>query len=125
LGPGLWCLPGGRANPGEGFLECGLRELSEEVGAVHELELINTAGPFKDTLYMGKFDIHLLHYRWLGGNIVLSAEHVDFAWVGPDRYCQYDVVPGTDEDLAYLRVWPIETLNMALLPARLKPDCLD
>lgn len=93
--------------------------MHEEIGTDHALELLASAGPFRDSFDGGIYRIDLFHYRWRRGRIELNGEHTDYAWVSQESYRHYQVMAGVDEDLAYLRLWPISALNHEMLPARL------
>ena len=116
LGPGLWGFPAGHIEPNETPADCSIRELLEEIGSNHVVELVKQFGPVSDSFYGGVYRIYLYHYRWLEGEITLNHEHTDFAWVGREQYRHYDVMDGMDEDLRYLNIWPIEYLNEDKLP---------
>ena len=117
LGPGLWGFSAGHIDPGEMPAACSIRELQEEIGPQHRIELINTIGPIRDTCYGGIYQIYLYHYRWLSGVIQLNHEHTEYAWVGKQDFKTYQVMDGIDEDLLYLNVWPRNNLNQDKLPA--------
>jgi 8-oxo-dGTP pyrophosphatase MutT (NUDIX family) len=116
LGPGLWGFPAGHIEPGETAAECAIRELEEEIGTDFDRDLIAKLGPLRDSFYGGVFEIHLFHWRWLGGQITLNREHTAYAWVGRDDYFHYPVMDGIDEDIFYLGIWPVDFLNPAKLP---------
>ena len=117
LGPGLWGFPAGHIEPGETPATCSIRELQEEIGQQHRIELINTIGPIRDTCYGGIYQIYLYHYRWLSGAIHLNHEHTEYAWVDKLNFKTYQVMDGIDEDLLYLNIWPRSYLNQDKLPA--------
>lgn len=117
LGPGLWGFSAGHIEPGESPRDCSLRELREEIGDNHEIELVNTIGPVRDTFYGGAFIIYLFQYRWHSGEIRLNHEHTDYAWVNRQHYKNYEVMDGIDEDLLYLNIWPRKYLNEGKLPS--------
>lgn len=117
LGPGQWGFPAGHIETNESPEQCALRELREEIGDRFEAKLIRTFGPVQDTLYGGKYEIHLFHHRWLGGEVRLNHEHTEFAWVSKEDFKKYDAMNGVDEDILYLNIWPREFLRADRLPA--------
>lgn len=119
LGPGRWGLPAGKIEPGESAQAAALREMREEIGPGHVVELERYVGPFRDTYYGGRYEIHLFHYRWRAGEIVLNEEHTAHAWVAPEDYLDYDVMDGIDEDIAIIGFWPRRFLDPARIPAHL------
>ena len=120
LGPDCWGFPAGHIEPGETPRECMEREAREEIGPDHEVELIATAGPVRDFHYGGKFEIHLFHYRWERGRIILNDEHTDFMWVAREDFRGLDVMDGIDEDLVLLDVWPRRFLRTERLPPAMR-----
>ena len=116
LAPGQWGFPAGHREDGETPEQCAARELREEIGADHHVRLKRVLGPIRDTLYGGIYEIHLFHQRWLGGTITLNHEHTDHAWVSKERFRDYDVMNGIDEDILYLGIWPREYLREEKLP---------
>lgn len=116
LGPGLWGFPAGHIEADETPDECAIRELQEEIGTDHSIELVNKIGPIKDTFYGGIYRIFLYHFRWLDGVIMLNHEHTDYAWVNKEDFRTYDVMDGIDEDLFYFDIWPRKYLNKDKLP---------
>lgn len=116
LGPGLWGLPAGHIEPGESPWDCAQRELREEIGTAHRLRLVKCLGPIRDRLYGGRYEVHLFHLRWEGGEVILNREHTAAAWVGAEDYRRYPVMDGIDEDLLYLGIWPRSVLNEDKLP---------
>ena len=120
LGPGLWGLPAGKIEPGETPAEAALREMEEEIGPGHETRLVRYLGPLRDTYYGGIYEIHLFHRHWLAGDVRLNHEHSAFAWVSPERFRDYPVMDGIDEDIALLGLWPQRWLNPARIPPALR-----
>ena len=116
LGPGKWGFPAGHMENDETPDACSIRELREEIGADHTLELLRRIGPVADSFYGGIYEIHLYHYRWLGGNIILNHEHTEYAWVAKEVFRDYDVMDGIDEDIHYFGIWPRNYLNPDKLP---------
>ena len=122
LGPDRWGFPAGKIEPGETPEAAAMREMAEEIGPEHEVELTRYVGPFRDTYYGGQFEIHLFQFNWTGGTVVLNHEHTEYAWVGRREFRDYEVMDGIDEDIAILGIWPLQFLNAARLPAHLQHD---
>lgn len=119
LGPDQWGLPAGKIEPGESAEAAAWREMREEIGDDHDVELLRYVGPFRDTYYGGRFEIHLFQHRWHGGEIALNHEHTNYAWVSREDYRQYPVMDGIDEDIAILGFWPKRYLDASRIPAHL------
>lgn len=115
IAPSQWGFPAGHIEAGESPHECAEREMNEEIGTDHRLDLLCSLGPVRDTFYGGRFEIHLFHYRWHGGSIALNEEHTAFRWVGPDEFSQLDVMLGVEQDIVLLDIWPASMFE----PARL------
>ncbi len=116
LAPGLWGFPAGHQEANESPEQCALRELREEIGRDHKVTPVRNLGPIRDTLYGGIYEIHLFHQHWLAGTITLNHEHTDHAWVSKERFRNYDVMNGIDEDILYLGIWPRKFLREEKLP---------
>ncbi len=116
LAPGLWGFPAGHQEANESPEQCALRELREEIGRDHKVTPVRNLGPIRDTLYGGIYEIHLFHQHWLSGTITLNHEHTDHTWVSKERFRDYDVMNGIDEDILYLGIWPREFLREEKLP---------
>lgn len=102
MGPLLWGFPGGHIEAHESPLDCAWRELHEEIGPDNQVELLKTAGPFRDKYYGGRYEAHLFLYRWQRGRIELDHEHVAYSWVPLDELKDYDLMPGIEADLDHL-----------------------
>jgi 8-oxo-dGTP pyrophosphatase MutT (NUDIX family) len=70
-GQGLWCLPGGKIDPGETPEQAATRELYEETGIQADLEFLPPVGD------IARFRGEVPNC----GDVVLSSEHKDFRWV--------------------------------------------
>jgi 8-oxo-dGTP pyrophosphatase MutT (NUDIX family) len=116
IGPGRWGFSSGHIEAGESPQQCSQREIREELGSRFMLEKIKEIGPVKDTLYGGKYEIYLYHYKWHGGEIELNHEHTEYAWVSKEEFRNYEVVDGIDEDIFYIGIWPRQYLNQDKLP---------
>jgi 8-oxo-dGTP diphosphatase len=122
LGPGKWGVPAGKIEPGETPEAAAMREMAEEIGPDHRVDLVRYVGPFRDTYYGGQFEIHLFQFDWTAGSVVLNDEHTCYAWVAPAAFRGFDVMDGIDEDIAILGFWPQRYLDPARIPAHLLRD---
>ena len=119
LAPGKWGFPAGHIEPGETAEDCARRELREEIGLQHDVAEHQRLGPIRDRLFGGIFEVHLFHYRWLGGTVTLNHEHTEFRWLDRHAYKGLDVMRGIDEDLRLLDLWPLECLHLEHVPVDL------
>jgi 8-oxo-dGTP pyrophosphatase MutT (NUDIX family) len=122
IGPGKWGFPAGHIEDGESPMECALREMNEEIGPEHKISELNILGPVRDTFYGGKFEIHLFHFRWISGEIILNDEHTEFAWVAANEFVGLDTMLGVEEDIVLLNIWPSAIFNQSRLPSTLLGD---
>ena len=122
LGAGMWGLPAGKIETDETPEAAAFREMAEEIGPGHEVEMVRYVGPFRDTYYGGQFEIHLFQFNWTAGEIVLNDEHTEYAWVSREDFGSYEVMDGIDEDIAILGFWPLRYLNADRVPDHLRQD---
>ncbi len=115
IAPSQWGFPAGHIEGMESPRQCAEREMNEEIGPDHRLDPLRSLGPVRDTFYGGRFEIHLFHYRWLGGDIKLNEEHTAFRWVGPDTFGELNAMLGVEQDIVLLDIWPAAIFD----PARL------
>lgn len=102
--PGMWGIAGGGLEAGETPAAGLRRELREELGRDVRLRMVRGPETLKAIGGYGGC-IHLWVARWAGGNIALSEEHTEFAWVGRERYAGLAVMPGVSEDLDHFGIW--------------------
>ena len=114
--PGQWGLCSGGIEAGETPGIASARELREELGGGIEIEPLREFGPVRDRAFGGIYEFHLFHFRWRGGTIRLNHEHTEYAWIAKEAFRNYDVMPGLDEDILYLEIWPRVFLRAEFLP---------
>jgi 8-oxo-dGTP diphosphatase len=101
---GFWGVPAGKMEAGETPFQTAKRELSEET-SIEALEM-KSLGP----LYMRKPHIdyvyHLFHVKFAGRpKVLLSKEHVDFAWVDLKEIESLPLMVGAKEGLDRFLSW--------------------
>ena len=105
LVPGLWDLPGGGVEAGEGLEDTLVREVREETG------FAVTVGPPIAAWVHSTRTIHgrkltsiivcyVCHSRARGTPRLDPKEHTEFAWVGRDDLSKYSLPPGWSEAIA-------------------------
>ncbi len=92
---GQWETPGGKVKDGESFDCALLREVEEETGLRIELTGVLGAAEF------GLPHIHVvilyMRARLVTGEVRISHEHSEFAWVPWHRLNIYDLTPGLQD----------------------------
>lgn len=98
---GLWSLPGGAVDLGEGLKVAAARETREECGIEVEitdvLEVVERM--VRDPDGRVKFHYVIVDYlaRWVSGDLVPSSEVLEARWVAPEDFPRYEMTRGTAE----------------------------
>jgi 8-oxo-dGTP diphosphatase len=86
---GKWDLPGGKVDAGESFDKALLREVAEETGITISLQRVlgaaQSESPSNRVVYL------IMEARLEAGQVRLSHEHIDSAWVEPAALPAMDV----------------------------------
>jgi len=88
---GKWDLPGGKLDPGETIDRALRREVAEETGLAISVERVVGAAqselPDRIVTYL------IMEAKADAGQVHLSAEHDEYAWVDPRRMAQVNLAP--------------------------------
>ena len=87
---GKWELPGGKAEAGEPFDEALVREVAEETGLT--VSLGHAVGLAESELPYVRVVTLILEARAVSGQVRLSDEHDDFAWVPVGELPNVDLI---------------------------------
>jgi 8-oxo-dGTP diphosphatase len=103
---GLWSVPGGAVNVGEGLKLATQREIREECGI--EVELTDVIEVVERMVRdeSGRIQYHyvIVDYlaRWVSGELTLSSEVLEARWVPPGDFPQYQMTRGTAEVIHHM-----------------------
>ncbi len=93
---GKYELPGGSMEPGETPVEGLKREVREETSLHIEPQKLVRTFPF--VLHSGLHVLALVYAcRHVAGDVRLSDEHIDYAWVGSGDLDSYDFLPDSKD----------------------------
>lgn len=102
----IWEFPGGGLEEGEKHEDALLREITEETGL--QVKLLRPLSTWDARRKDGTQVVgitYLCHYT--SGDIVLSEEHIDYAWITADDVDAYSVFPKMREEI---KSWHINEL---------------
>lgn len=88
--PGKWDVPGGKADPGEALDEAARREVLEETGL--EVAIGRVLGAAESESPVSRVAYLILEGIASPGEVRLSEEHEEFAWVAPSDLMNLDMV---------------------------------
>lgn len=92
---GCWEWPGGKVDDGEDFATALLREAREETSL--EVEITELAGATQFEMPKAQVVLLCMEARITGGEVKLSEEHDDFAWVSLAELQRYKLLPGVGD----------------------------
>ncbi|HSB69784.1 MAG TPA: NUDIX hydrolase [Candidatus Methylomirabilis sp.] len=98
---GLWSVPGGAVNLGEGLRTAAQREVREECGI--EIDVTDVVEVLervvRDPEDRIQYHYVLIDYlaRWVSGDAAPSSDVLETRWVPPDDLPQYEMTRGTSD----------------------------
>lgn len=87
---GKWEFPGGKVDPGENFSEALLREVFEETGL--RVTIQRVAGTAESEMPTVRVVHLIMEGQAEAGEVRLSSEHDDYAWIGPEEIVKMNLV---------------------------------
>lgn len=92
---GRWDVPGGRMEFGELPHEALKREVREEVGLEVEILEPVAVAQWQPVIRGEKVQIVAIYHRcaWKSGEVRVSNEHDQFAWIDPTDYIKCNLIP--------------------------------
>ncbi len=93
--PGQWEWPGGKCGAGKKAQEALQREVREETGML--IDVTRDIGTYLQEIDGKSFPQICFDVRLVGGELCLSPEHEDSAWVRLDELLAHDLTPGFHE----------------------------
>lgn len=92
---GQWEWPGGKVDSGESFDVATLREVKEETGL--DVEITGLVGAAQFEMPARQVVVLCMEARLIGGELKLSEEHDDSAWVKFSDYGRYEFTDNVRE----------------------------
>src|SRR3989344_979313 len=90
--PGIWDIPGGGVDESESLKAAAIREIREECGLDIEIQ-----GDYFTVFHRTDKPVDV--YGFVGelteGDIVLSAEHTEFAWMSKEEWENFELIPSS------------------------------
>jgi len=111
--PGKWEFPGGKAEVGETFQESLEREVFEETQLT--IMLLHVAGTLEFEIRSRKIACILMECRAESGEVHLSYEHEEYAWVPRARLLEYDLV---EHFVSFAQAYTTGAANDVLIEGR-------
>jgi len=89
--PGKWDFPGGKADKCESFQDALLREVKGETGL--SISLTGVAGAAQSESEKNRIAYLIMEGRAESGDVKISDEHQNYAWVALSNLSNYDLAP--------------------------------